>query len=183
MKFNISCNSILAPMRILQDQLDKLDINYLKHEEGYVEIAGNLPSDMRPQLDDKLSRYSVAIIEDEKECLVQRVKNILFEVVNTNKHQVQTLSCYLTDRLGFSYGYISGLFASHTFCSIEQYTIMLRVERAKRMIIEDELSLKQISDALSYSSLGHFSKQFKKSTGITLSDFRKIILRRKNGNY
>ncbi len=181
MKFNISCNSLLPLTRILEREFDRLDIAYGTNGPGYIEISKDLAKEQRIGLENSLQKYSISIIEDERECLAQRIKNILFEMVNSDKPIQKTLSGYLSEKIGFSYGYLTSVFASITFCSIEQYAILLRVERAKRMIIEDELSLKEISDSLYYSSLGHFSKQFKKSTGITLSEFRKIISRRRHG--
>ncbi len=134
------------------------------------------------RLETSMSRYSIEILNDDKSKLVQRIKNLLNGLVYDNKPQVKTLSCYLTEELGYSYGYISGIFAQYTFSSIERYIIMMKIERAKRMIIEDEYSLKEISTMLCYSSVGHFSKQFKKTTGITISAFKKIIIHRKNSS-
>lgn len=182
MKFNISCHSLLPPMRVVKDQLERLAIGYRELADGQLEIVGSIPDENRSVLDLALSRYGIQILEDEKRGLVQRIKNILLEQVYSDTNNLQTLSSYLTDRLGFSYGYISGVFVADTFSSIEKYLIMLKTERAKRMIIEDELTLKDISDRLGYSSVGHFSKQFKKTTGITISAFRKIISRRKNAH-
>lgn len=182
MKFHFSCSSLLPAITVLEDELEKFNISFRRHDDGYLEINQDIPEKNRFQIQDSLNRYSIRIIEDERECLVQRIKNILFEIVYAGKQPQTTLSAYLSDRLGFSYGFLSGIFAAHTFCSIEQYVIMIKTERAKRLIIEDEISLKEISDVLAYSSLGHFSKQFKKCTGITLSEFRKIIIRRKNGD-
>jgi len=182
MKFHFSCSSLLPAITVLEDELEKYDISFRRHDDGFLEINQHIPLENRSRIENSLSRYSIRIIEDEKECLVQRIKNILFEIVYAQKQPQTTLSSYLSDRLGYSYGFLSGIFAAHTFCSIEQYAIMIKTERAKRLIIEDEISFKEISEKLAYSSLGHFSKQFKKCTGITLSEFRKIIIKRKNGN-
>ncbi|RZJ65145.1 MAG: AraC family transcriptional regulator [Flavobacterium sp.] len=182
MKFSISCHSLLPPITIVKDNLERLDIGYRELSDGQIEILGQIPDDNRSSLEVSLSRYGIEIIDDEKRILVQRIKNILLDQVYGDKPTLQTLSNFLIEKLGFSYGYISGIFVSETFSSIEKYVIMLKTERAKRMIIEDELTLKDISERLGYSSVGHFSKQFKKTTGITISAFRKIITRRKNAN-
>ena len=50
-----------------------------------------------------------------------------------------------------------------------------KIERIKELITYDELSVKEIADQLGYSSLQALSSQFKKETGITPSDFKKII--------
>lgn len=179
MKFNVSYNSSLPPIVILKDHLDKFSITYRYTEGGEIEIGDDIPEDSLSQLEVSLSRYSIELLKDDKSRLVQRIKNLLVELVYDSRQQQKTLSHYLTEKLGFSYGYISGVFATHTFSSIEKYIILLKTERAKRLIIEDQFSLKEISSMLSYSSVGHFSKQFKKTTGITISAFKKIVGRMK----
>jgi len=182
MKFHFSCNSLKPALTVLQDELARLDVSSHKHADGYVEIPSGLGAEKRSKIESSISRYGLGIIDDDRECLVQHIKNILFDIVYGRNHPKATLSNYLSEKLGYSYGFLSALFAKTTFCSIEQYFILIRIERAKQLMIQDELTLKQVCDALAYSSFGHFSKQFRKCTGITLSEFKKIIIRRKNGN-
>ncbi len=180
MKFNITYQATVTPMNILKEHLDKCDVNYKMTGVGEVEIENSLPEENYKQLEKSLKKYSIEFLNDEKSQLVQRVKNLLIEFAYDDKPQLMTLSCYLSTKLGFSYGYISYVFTLKTLTSIENYLIMLRIERAKKLIIEDVLSLKEISFALNYSSIGHFSRQFKKTTGITISVFKKIINNRRN---
>lgn len=56
---------------------------------------------------------------------------------------------------------------------------MQKIERAKQLIMEGELTLTEISYKLSYSSVAHLSYQFKKTTGLTPSAFQRIIKRRR----
>lgn len=58
--------------------------------------------------------------------------------------------------------------------SIEKYYINLKVEKAKELIMYDELSLSEIADLLNYSSVAHLSNQFKKITGFTPTHFKQI---------
>jgi AraC-like DNA-binding protein len=57
---------------------------------------------------------------------------------------------------------------------IEKYYINLKVEKAKELIMYDELSLSEIADLLNYSSVAHLSNQFKKITGFTPTHFKQI---------
>ncbi|MBF6608130.1 MAG: helix-turn-helix transcriptional regulator [Flavobacterium sp.] len=180
MKYNITYQATVTPMTILKEHLDKCAVDYKLTGMGEVELEEGIPEDRYKELEASLNRYSIEILNDEKSQLVQRVKNLLLELAYDDKPQLMTLSCYLSSQLNFSYGYISYIFTMKTLTSIENYLIMLRIERAKKLIIEDILSLKEISAALNYSSIGHFSRQFKKTTGITISVFKKIITNRRN---
>jgi AraC-like DNA-binding protein len=169
-------------MAILKEQLEKLRFNFKLLENGEIELPDDMADDQISALADVLRKYSIEILDDEKSQLVQRIRNILMELANDNKPQLMTISYTLSERMNLSYGYLSYLFALKTHYSIEKYIILLRIERAKRMIIDDRLTLKQISAALNYSSTGHFSRQFKKTTGLTISVFKRIIERKKTAN-
>ena len=46
-------------------------------------------------------------------------------------------------------------------------------------VVEEELTLTEISYKLNYSSVAHLSSQFKKVTGLTPSMFKRIIDKRR----
>jgi AraC-like DNA-binding protein len=84
------------------------------------------------------------------------------------------LSEYLSETFHMEYTHLSALFSSTEGKSIERFVILQKVERIKELITYDELSVKQIADQLGYSSLQALSGQFKKETGITPSEFKKM---------
>ena len=47
----------------------------------------------------------------------------------------------------------------------------LKIERAKQLIREDSRNITEIAEALSYSSVYYFSRAFKKSTGMTPTEY------------
>ena len=53
------------------------------------------------------------------------------------------------------------------------YLIRLRIEEAKRLIREGTLNFSQIAEALGFASLHYFSRQFKKVTGTSPSEYAK----------
>lgn len=60
-------------------------------------------------------------------------------------------------------------------CGISDYVRKLRAERAKIMIREEASSMTEIAERLGYSSIHYFSKDFKKMTGMTPTDYAKSI--------
>ena len=111
---------------------------------------------------------------------VQKIKDAIVEMVyEKDKLPVTTTSIYLADKLNLSYGYLSNIFSEYTYTSIENYIIIQKIERAKKLIIDEEFNLTEISYKLNYSSLAHLSSQFKKITGLTPSVFKRIVNKRK----
>ena len=76
---------------------------------------------------------------------------------------------------------MSSLFSSVEGRTIENYFIEQRIERAKELLIYDQLSLSQIAFDLEYSSVAHLSLQFKKITGLTPTHFKEIGISKRKG--
>ncbi|CAD0009551.1 AraC family transcriptional regulator [Flavobacterium chungangense] len=85
----------------------------------------------------------------------------------------------MADKLNHSYGYLSNVFSEVTYSSIENFIIIQKIERAKQLMIVNEMSLTEIAFLLNYSSVAHLSTQFKNTTGITPSAFLRIIKKRR----
>jgi AraC-like DNA-binding protein len=57
--------------------------------------------------------------------------------------------------------------------TIEQFIIIQKIERVKKLLKNPDSTLTEIAWKLHYSSTAHLSGQFKRVTGMTPSDFRK----------
>ena len=82
---------------------------------------------------------------------------------------------YIGDNLHLDYKYLSSLFSSVESITFEQYIINQKIERVKELIVYDELTLSEIAFKLHYSSVAYLSNQFKKVTGMTPTQFKKVI--------
>lgn len=67
------------------------------------------------------------------------------------------------------------LFRDIHHCGVIEYFSRLKIEKAKQMIREENGNFSQISDYLGYSSIHYFSRQFKKVTGMTPSEYASSI--------
>jgi AraC-like DNA-binding protein len=103
-------------------------------------------------------------------------------VFNQNTEVNVKTSVYLADKLGFSYGFLSNFFSEVTYTSIKNFINLQKIEYAKQLIINEELSLTEIAFKLNYSSVAHLSAQFKNTTGITPTAFQRIITKRRELN-
>ena len=83
-------------------------------------------------------------------------------------------SDYISEKLQYDYTYLANLFSEVVGITIEHFIIIHKIERAKELIIYNELNLTEIADKLHYSSVSHLSYQFKKITGLTPSFFKSL---------
>ena len=183
MKLHIKYDIPTVCKKILQEQLDKLDLSYTLIGVGEVEIKQVISSEQLQELNAGLSNYGVEIVESNKSILVQKIKDAITEMVYIEeKLPTSTMSAYLAEKLNHSYGYLANLFSDVTYTSIENFIILQKIERAKQLITTNELTFTEIAWKLNYSSVAHFSTQFKNTTGLTPSAFQRIINKRRSAN-
>ena len=80
----------------------------------------------------------------------------------------------LSRSLSFSKSYISRRFASTYGCSIIDYFNQMKLDEAKRLIRDTNKNFFEISDMLMFSNSHYFSTLFKKHTGLTPTQYKKV---------
>lgn len=146
---------------------------------GEVEFLEKISAEKMKELRETLEDYGITIIENQKTVLIEKIKETILEMVHSEEPINVKASVYLADKLQHSYGYLSNLFSEVTYSSIESYIMMQKIEHAKNLIIKDNLTLTEVAYKLNYSSVAHLSTQFKNVTGITPSQFQRIITKRR----
>ncbi len=158
--------------------LEKNDINFAKIELGEVE-AGDVPSSKLDQLRKDLASVGFELIEDKTARTISRIKSVIVDYVQQDHHKKVNFSKFLSEKLNREYSGLSALFSSVEGMTIESYLILQKIEKAKELLVYDELSTKEIANVLGYSSAPHLSNQFKKVTGLSPSHFRKIGIQKR----
>lgn len=162
--------------RLAQEQLKDLELDYNLINGNEVDINQPLSDEQLNILNITLSNAGVEIVASQKSILVQKIKEAVNEIVQQEDQLVLSkTSCHLAKTLNYSYRYLSAVFSEVTFTTIENYIILQKIEKAKKLIGVGELSFTEIAWKLNYSSIGHFSMQFKNTTGFTPTLFKKII--------
>jgi len=71
----------------------------------------------------------------------------------------------MAGRAGLSINYFSRLFRAWSGCTPYGYYVRARIERAKELLIENELSVSEIAETLAFDDVHYFSRAFKKCAG------------------
>lgn len=158
---------------IVAEQLDKACIPYSNIDLGYANINSSLTDEQRLQLNAALKNYGLELIDNRKNILAERIKNILIEHINSNELISLRLSQLLEKKLKYDYTYLSNIFSDVEKRTIENFVITQKIEKVKELLLYEDLTLTEIAYKLNYCSLAHLSYQFKKVTGLTSSQFKK----------
>jgi YesN/AraC family two-component response regulator len=158
---------------VVGDELKKLGFETLAVDLGQVEIKETLSAGQLDQIRLALEKLGFELLKDKKDILVQRIKNIIVELVHyPGEPLILNLSVYLSDKLDHDYTYLSNLFSEQSGVTIEKFYIYHKIERVKELLSYNELTLTEIALEMQYSSVAHLSNQFKKVTGLTPSLFK-----------
>ena len=108
------------------------------------------------------------LIEDkEKHALIKKAK-LLFRSNITNEFSPEQAA----KELMIGYSNFRKLFKIHTGISPGQFYIQLKIEKAKEMLSNPAIPVKEIAYELCFESHFYFSKLFKEKTGLTPTAFR-----------
>ncbi len=77
--------------------------------------------------------------------------------------------------LNYSRAYLSKIFKASSGYTILEYTLLRKIQEAKKLIREDTYNFSQISDKLAFDNPHYFSRVFKRITNITPSEYKKSV--------
>jgi AraC-like DNA-binding protein len=170
----------LAYKKIIEEELQQLNLKFKFEDLTEVKLSKKISIEELEKLRENLAEFGISIIDNPKELLVQKIKNLVSEMLqNEDENVLLKTSIYLSEKLQFSYGYLSNLFSEVALTTIENYIILQKIEIAKNLLVAENLSLTEIAYKLHYSSVAHLSSQFKNKTGLTPSEFQQIMNRRR----
>lgn len=161
--------------RTVKQKLEAIGLTVGTVELGRTEVLqwpDNVPEQAVRQA---LQSEGFDLIDDPKTALVEQIKTLLINEVHHRPERLahQNTSDFLAEKTGHDYAHLSQLFSSQTGTTIERFLIAQRIERAKELLQDNQQSIADMAVSLGYSSVPHFTNQFKSVTGQTPGQFRK----------
>jgi len=169
---NMVCNRCIM---VVRQEFEKEGVKPLEVNMGEVVLSKPISESQLKNIGNRLMDLGFEILDDRNKKLIEKIKSILIEKVQTGEIEEHfNLSDYLPKKLNKEYTQLSRLFSEVEGITLEQFFILQKIEKVKEWLAYDELTLSEISYRLGYSSVAHLSAQFKKVTGLTPSNFKKL---------
>ncbi|WP_372630627.1 helix-turn-helix domain-containing protein [Cohnella sp.] len=90
------------------------------------------------------------------------------------KHYMQEISLsQIADYVGLSVSHFSALFKQSTDDSFVNYLNQIRIDKAKKLLLEPDLKIYQVAEIVGFSSVPYFNRVFKNITGWSPNEYRK----------
>jgi AraC-like DNA-binding protein/copper chaperone CopZ len=164
---------------VVKEALMKLNLHPVRVELGVAEIKEELTEAKKEKLDDIINKVGLEIIENKGGILIESIKNHCQAYVVSEKHIKVNISDYLSQKLNKDYNYLSNVFSEVEMCTIVHYITLLKIEKAKEMILFEDYNLTEIAAKLNFNTLAAFSTQFKKITGYNPTHYKNLKTKRR----
>ncbi len=136
-----------------------------------------------------LEIFLIELLRSQSQLAIQDGEKIFFSRQNYAKKPVDEVIAVLEQgineslsieeicaRTAYGRGYLFRVFKATTGKSIMAYYLSLKIERAKQLLRENELTIKEISSHLAFKEPNYFSKTFKRMTGLTPSAYKDRVM-------
>lgn len=150
-------------------------IPFSKISLGEVSLEAPLHEIKLKTIEKELKKVGFELIETRISKIIEHIKKMVLEYIADQPGEKQLkLSAFITQQVHYDYSYLSDMFSSIEGITIEQFFIIQRIEKVKELLVYEELTLTEIAWQTGFSSVHHLSAQFKKTTGLTPSHFKKV---------
>lgn len=168
---NMVCDRCIM---VVKQQLDNLGFRVTAIALGSADVQPEPDAVQISAVSSALKLLGFELIDNEKDRVVQRIKDLIIEKVHHSDLADSRLSFsdYLSDQVHKDYTYLSRMFSESEDTTIEKFIIQQKIEKVKELLEYGELNMNEIAWKMGYSSSAHLSTQFKTITGLTPSQFK-----------
>lgn len=194
--FTVFQNELLLPVADKPLTLDKTEQSYILNiiNDGTTIVAGkNHVPEMKKWQTKKFAAHQAVknLLElllirlirhnmEEKEPDINeasKMNSAVLSVINILSDNLCEKLCLnkIAQKVGYSVSRISAIFKEFTGESIINYFIKMRIQKAQELIVSNNMSFREISDYLGFDTIQYFCAQFKKTTGLTPLQYKKLV--------
>ena len=152
-----------------------MGLTILLIELGKVVVANDIEVLQKEKLEERLSALGFELLDDKNTQLINNIKSIVVQKIHYEEETpTVNFSTLLSEKLNYDYAYLSRLFSSVEGRTIEKFIMVQKIEKVKELLSYKEMTLSEIAYQMNYSSSAHLSNQFKKVTGMSPTEFKKL---------
>ena len=164
-KFTIPQSAVPALQRMLRE-LDRMDA--FSSDMVICLLQQLLLELLREQVSPAGTKLRTTNAVNSENEIIRRAQQFISE------HVREKLTVPLVARhVDVSPSYLTALFRKNLQISPGEYVRRIKLQESKQMIREDNMNFTEIAAALQYSTVHHFSRQFKDKFGITPTEYAK----------
>jgi AraC-like DNA-binding protein len=159
----------------VQSELVKLGLTYRITAHGAIEFLEEITNVQFNELKTSLSKTGLFLLDEKESMLIDRIISTIVDVIHhTDKLPRLNFEDIITQQKVLLSESVLKVFSDVTGMSVLQFIVIQKIERAKDLLIYEDLSLSEIADSLNYKNQDYLVAQFKKITGLAPSYFEQL---------
>lgn len=124
----------------------------------------------------EINKTIESIIGIKKDPMDDNYKELIKSIIDNELSNSEFSLKSLSDELGYSSGYLSGLFKKNFGITFKEYLIRQRIEKAKILLLSTELKHYEIAELVGISDVNYFSARFKKEVGESPKNYKERVM-------
>lgn len=128
-------------------------------------------ANIRDQYEAKEKEIHSTMVVDSGEASPDRTAALVHEYITSHFAEDVNLNL-IAGEFGYSQGYLTRIFQAKYGQSPNQYLIRLRINRARTLLEDQKLSIRQVGEAVGYPDQAYFSRIFKRYMGVSPQKYR-----------
>lgn len=133
--------------------------------------ATTLFGEVLEKIEESLKNMALKVHDLKNTHLSQNVRAVYQIILNTPEQAISVKQ--FSDRLQLSSNYLSTCFKQEIGCSIAQFKVLSKINKAIHLMLVTDLPLIEIAAELNFSDQAHLSREFKKYVGVSPSISKK----------
>ncbi len=160
---------------IVKSELEKLGIPFRFSPHDAIEFYNGIPKDQFDQLNKNLRNSGLILLNESESKLIDKIINTIIEIIHYSDKLPKVSFMDLIDLHSIPGNEsILKVFSDVKGMSILQFIVLQKIERAKELLLYDDIPLTEIAGLLNYKNQHYLLAQFKKVTGLTPSYFKRL---------
>lgn len=145
--------------------------------EGMVSLGQFLPDqqlspDQIAHFAERLQNVGLELIREPEAVELERIKAAAIESARHYGDCGLKMSACIEQQTGMNFRTASRIFSESEGRTLREYVLLQRVEYVKELLDEGELSLADIAFRTGFSSVAHLSRAFKRTQGVSVTEYR-----------
>ena len=172
---NLDKEEIFLNTRVLVEELNKLVGAYYLEIEPWIAFQEDMTVE---SLESAVLEYAATVITGLQEIMEKRQNKYLIaamEYVDTHYSNAELSVAVVAENIGIHSSYLSKLFNSAYHMGFPQYISEVRLAKAKQLLKEDDLLIRDISAQVGFLSVQTFMRVFKRQMGCTPREYRQAM--------
>ena len=127
-----------------------------------------------------LFEYTFEALLEKKDSKYDEMITKVIELINLNYSDKNLCLDSIAEKIGISPSYLGKLFKKFTSNTISDYIVQTRLEASKKLLASTDYSIDKVTETIGLSYSNYFYKIFKKTYGITPTEYKQKLLHQKN---